>query len=260
MGIPVARGREFTAQDSEQGNKVVIINESFARLHWPGEDPLGRQLRIGEPSSPLSEIVGIVKDSVDFASMKEAPMLYTPFQETESMRLVIHTSIDPSGMIQTLRQEVSLLNENLPMRIMTMNELISTSRWRQRLSVTLLSILGGLGLLLTAVGIYGVTAYIVAQRTREFGVRMALGARGRDVMKLVIRQGIWLVLIGVFIGMAASLAVSRLLKSFLFGLSAADPMTFGIITLLLAGVALLACYIPARRATKVDPMIALRAE
>jgi predicted permease len=260
MGIPVARGREFTAQDSEQGNKVVIINESFARLHWPGEDPLGRQLRIGESSNPLSEIVGIVKDSVDFASMKEAPMLYTPFQDTESMRLVIHTSIDPSGMIQTLRQEVSLLDENLPMRIMTMNELISSSIWRERLGVTLISILGGLGLLLTAVGIYGVTAYIVAQRTREFGVRMALGARGRDVMKLVIRQGMWLVLIGVVIGMAASLAVSRLLKSFLFGLSAADPMTFGVIPLLLVAVVLLACYVPARRATKVDPMIVLRSE
>jgi putative ABC transport system permease protein len=188
------------------------------------------------------------------------PMLYTPFQDIESMNLIIHTSIDPNGMIQPLRREISLLDENLPMKIATMNELISSSQWEQRLGVTLLSILGGLGLLLTAVGIYGVTAYIVAQRTREFGVRMALGARGRDVMKLVIREGMWLVLIGVVIGMAASLAVSRLLKSFLFGLSAADPMTFGIIPLLLAAVALLACYVPARRATKVDPMIALRAE
>jgi predicted permease len=262
MGIPVVRGREFTAQDSERGNKVVVINESFARLYWPGEDSLGKQLRIGEPSSPLSEIVGIVKDSVNFESIRDTPppMLYTPFQEIESTSLIIHTSIDPNGMIPALRREISLLDENLPMRIATMNELISSSRWEQRLGVTLLSILGGLGLLLTAIGIYGVTAYIVAQRTREFGVRMALGARGRDVMKLVIRQGIWLVLIGVVNGMAASLAVSRLLKSFLFGLSAADPMTFGIIPLLLAAVALLACYIPARRATKVDPMIALRAE
>jgi putative ABC transport system permease protein len=262
MGISVVRGREFTAQDGERGNKVVVINESLARRYWPGEDPLGKQLRIGESSNPLSEIVGIVKDSVDFGSMREEPppMLYAPFQDTESMNLIIHTSIDPNGMIQPLRREISLLDENLPMKIATMNELISSSQWEQRLGVTLLSILGGLGLLLTAVGIYGVTAYIVAQRTREFGVRMALGARGRDVMKLVIREGMWLVLIGVVIGMAASLAVSRLLKSFLFGLSAADPMTFGIIPLLLAAVALLACYVPARRATKVDPMIALRAE
>src|SRR5215475_5098308 len=261
MGIPVVRGREFTAQDGKRGNKVVVINESFARRYWPGEDPLGKQLRIGESSNPLSEIVGIVKDSVDIGSMREEPppMLYTPFQDTESTYLIIHTSIDPNGMIQPLRREISLLDENLPMRIATMNEL-SSSHWWQRLGVTLLRILGGLGLLLTAVGIYGVTAYIVAQRTREFGVRMALGARGRDLMKLVIRQGMWLVLIGVFIGMAASLAVSRLLKSFLFGLSAADPMTFGIIPLLLAAVALLACYVPARRATKVDPMIALRSE
>jgi len=262
MGIPVVRGREFTAQDGERGNKVVVINESFARLYLPGQDPLGKKLRIGAPSSSLSEIVGIVKDSVDFESMREEPppMLYTPFQETESMNLIIHTSIDPNGMVQPLRREISLLDENLPMKIATMNEMISPSRWSQRLGVTLLSILGGIGLLLTAIGIYGVTAYIVAQRTREFGVRMALGAQCRDVMKLVIRQGIWLVLIGVFIGLAASLAVSRLLNSFLFGLSAADPMTFGIIPLLLAAVALLACYIPARRATKVDPMIALRVE
>jgi predicted permease len=262
MGISVVRGREFTAQDGERGNKVVVINESLARRYWPGEDPLGKQLRIGESSNPLSEIVGIVKDSVDIGSMREEPppMLYTPFQDIESMNLIIHTSIDPNGMIQPLRREISLLDENLPMKIATMNELISSSQWEQRLGVTLLSILGGLGLLLTAVGIYGVTAYIVAQRTREFGVRMALGARGRDVMKLVIREGMWLVLIGVVIGMAASLAVSRLLKSFLFGLSAADPMTFGIIPLLLAAVALLACYVPARRATKVDPMIALRSE
>jgi predicted permease len=261
MGISVIRGREFTAQDGERGNKVVAINESLARRYWPGEDPLGKQLRIGESSNPLSEIVGIVKDSVDIGSRREEPppMLYTPFQDIESMSLIIHTSIDPNGMIQPLRREISLLDENLPMKIATMNELIS-SPWWQRLGVTLLSILGGLGLLLTAVGIYGVTAYIVAQRTREFGVRMALGARGRDVMKLVIREGMWLVLIGVVIGMAASLAVSRLLKSFLFGLSAADPMTFGIIPLLLAAVALLACYVPARRATKVDPMIALRSE
>src|SRR5215475_11456951 len=221
MGIPVVRGREFTAQDNKRGNQVVVINESFARRYWPGEDPLGKQLRIGEPSNPLSEIVGIVKDSVDFTSLREEPppMLYTPFQDTESIHLIIHTTIDPNSMIQTLRREISLLDANLPMKIATMNELISNSRWEERLSVTLLSILGGLGLLLTAIGIYGVTAYIVAQRTREFGVRMALGARSCDVMKLVIRQGMWLVLIGVFIGMAASLAVSRLLKSFLFGLS-----------------------------------------
>lgn len=260
MGIPVARGREFTAQDSEQGNKVVIINESFARLHWPGEDPLGRQLRIGEPSSPLSEIVGIVKDSVDFASMKEAPMLYTPFQDTEAMRLVIHTSIDPSGMIQTLRQEISLLDENLPMRIMTMNELISSSIWRERLGVTLISILGGLGLLLTAVGIYGVTAYIVAQRTREIGVRMALGAQAGDILKLIMRQGIKLTVIGTIIGLAVALAGMRLLASFLYGVSTTDPMIFAAASIYLIGVALFACLLPALRATKVDPMVSLRHE
>jgi putative ABC transport system permease protein len=259
MGIPVARGREFTAQDSEQGNKVVIINESFAGLHWPGEDPLGRQLRIGEPSSPLSEIVGIVKDSVDFASMKEAPMLYTPFQDTESMGLVIHTSIDPNGMIQPLRREISLLDENLPMRITTMNELVSSSWW-QRLGVTLLSILGGLGLLLTAVGMYGVTAYIVAQRTREIGVRMALGAQAGDILKLIMRQGIKSTVIGTIIGLAVALAGMRLLASFLYGVSTTDPMIFAAASIYLIVVALFACLLPALRATKVDPMVSLRHE
>jgi predicted permease len=259
MGIPVARGREFTAQDSEQGNNVVIINESFARLHWPGEDPLGRQLRMGEPSSPLSEIVGIVKDSVDFARMKEAPMLYTPFQDTESMSLIIHTSIDPNSMIQPLRREISLLDENLPMRITTMNELVSSSWW-QRLGVTLLSILGGLGLLLTAVGIYGVTAYIVAQRTREIGVRMALGAKAGDILKLIMRQGIKLTVIGTIIGLAVALAGMRLLASFLYGVSTTDPMIFAAASIYLIGIALLACFLPALRATKVDPMVSLRRE
>jgi predicted permease len=260
MGISVVRGREFTAKDSERGNNVVVINESFARLHWPGEDPLGKQLRVGEPSGPLREIVGIIKDSVDFASMKEEPMLYTPFQETESMRLVIHTSIDPNGMIQTLRQEVSLLDENLPMRIMTINELISSSIWRERLGVTLISILGGLGLLLTAVGIYGVTAYIVAQRTREIGVRMALGAQAGDILKLIMRQGIKLTVIGTIIGLAVALAGMRLLASFLYGVSTTDPMIFTAASIYLIGVALFACFLPALRATKVDPMALLRHE
>ncbi|MBO0857102.1 MAG: ABC transporter permease [Chloracidobacterium sp.] len=263
MGIPVVRGREFTAQDSERGNNVVVINEAFARLYWPGEDPLGRQLRVGdEPSSPLREIVGIVKDSVDFESMKEEPppMLYTPFQATESTSLVIHTSIDPNGMIQPLRREVSLLDENLPMRIATMNELISNSHWEQRLGVTLLSILGGLGLLLTAVGIYGVTAYIVAQRTHEIGVRMALGAQAGDILKLIMRQGIKLTAIGTLIGLAVALAGMRLLASFLYGVNTTDPMIFAAASIYLIGVALFACLLPALRATKIDPMALLRRE
>jgi len=261
MGISVVRGREFTAQDGERGNKVVVINESLARRYWPGEDPLGKQLRIGESSNPLSEIVGIVKDSVDSGSKREEPppMLYTPFQDTESMSLIIHTSIDPNGMIQPLRREISLLDENLPMKIATMNELIS-SPWWQRLGVTLLSILGGLGLLLTAVGIYGVTAYIVAQRTHEFGVRLALGAQAGDILKLIMRQGIKLTVIGTIIGLAVALAGMRLLASFLYGVSTTDPMIFTAASIYLIGVALFACFLPALRATKIDPMALLRHE
>jgi predicted permease len=262
MGISVVRGREFTAQDSDRGNNVVVINESFARLYWPGEDPLGKQLRIGESSNPLSEIVGIVKDSVDLGSMREEPppMLYTPFQDTESMNLIIHTSIDPNSMIQTLRREVSLLDENLPMRIVTMDELVSSSRWEQRLGVTLLSILGGLGLLLTAVGIYGVTTYIVAQRTREIGVRMALGAQAGDILKLIMMQGIKLTVIGTTIGLAAALAGTRLLASFLYGVSTTDPMIFAAASIYLIGAALFACFLPALRARRIDPMALLRRE
>jgi putative ABC transport system permease protein len=262
MGIPVVRGREFTAQDGERGNKVVVINESFARLYLPGQDPLGKKLRIGDPSSSLSEIVGIVKDSVDFESMREEPppMLYTPFQETESMSLIIHTSIDPNGMIQPLRREISLLDENLPMKIATMNEMISSSRWSQRLGVTLLSILGGIGLLLTAIGIYGVTAYIVAQRTREIGVRMALDAQAGDILKLIMRQGIKSTVIGTIIGLAVALAGMRLLASFLYGVSTTDPMIFAAASIYLIGVALFACFLPALRATKIDPMALLRHE
>ena len=262
MGISVVRGREFTAQDGERGNKVVVINESLARRYWPGEDPLGKQLRIGESSNPLSEIVGIVKDSVDIGSMREEPppMLYTPFQDIESMHLIIHTSIDPNGMIQPLRREISLLDENLPMKIATMNEMISSSRWSQRSGVTLLSILGGIGLLLTAIGIYGVTAYIVAQRTREIGVRMALGAQAGDILKLIMRQGIKSTVIGTIIGLAVALAGMRMLASFLYGVSTTDPMIFAAASIYLIGVALFACFLPALRATKIDPMALLRRE
>jgi putative ABC transport system permease protein len=163
-------------------------------------------------------------------------------------------------MIQTLRREVSLLDENLPVRITTMNELVSSSRWWQRLGVTLLSILGGLGLLLTAVGIYGVTAYIVAQRTREIGVRMALGAQASDIVKLIMRQGIKLTVIGAIIGLAVGLAGMRLLASFLYGVSTTDLMIFAAASIYLIGVALFACFLPALRATKIDPMALLRRE
>jgi putative ABC transport system permease protein len=163
-------------------------------------------------------------------------------------------------MIPALRREISLLDENLPMKISTMNELISSSRWEQRLGVTLLSILGGLGLLLTAVGIYGVTAYIVAQRTHEIGVRMALGAQAGDILKLIIRQGIKLTAIGAIIGLALALAGMRLLASFLYGVSTTDPMIFAAASIYLIGVALFSCFLPSLRATKIDPMALLRRE
>jgi macrolide transport system ATP-binding/permease protein len=272
MGIPIVRGREFSAQDSERGNNVVIINESLARHYWPGEDPLGKQLRVyglcgecddkGESFIPPREIIGIVKDTVAGSVREEPrPLLYIPFQNSLWFHLIVHTSNDTNGVIKGLRREISSLNENLPVEnLMTMTELVSSRLWIQRLGASLLGIFGLLGLLLTAVGIYGVTAYNVAQQTREIGVRMALGAQAGDILRLIMKQVIKLMVIGTTIGLALAFAGTRLLTSFLYGVRVTDPISFAGLSVFMIGVTMIACYLPARRATKVDPMVSLRHE
>jgi putative ABC transport system permease protein len=271
IGLRIVRGRGFTEEETRAGAAVAVVSESTARNLWPGADPLGKELRMeSKPKSSqpgaveLStvQIIGVARDVYSYRRMGEIPPLkfFTPLTEGLSDPGLVRTAGDARKIKPLVMAAIRELDPSLIADLVTLEETIARSPRVRGTDVAslLATVLGLLALFLATIGIYGVMSYAVGQRTREIGIRMALGARSRDVMKLVIRQGMWLVLIGVAIGMAASLAVSRLLKSFLFGLGATDPMTFGMIPLLLAAVALLACYAPARRATKVDPLEALR--
>jgi putative ABC transport system permease protein len=268
MKIPLMQGRDFDARDTLMGSQVVIINETLARKHFLGQNPIGRRINpsfgIDQRGIQWREIVGIVKD-VHHASLKEAAdeESYVPHAQApvNSITMVARTNNDPHNLIASVGREVSALDGELPIfNVRTLEETLSRSLAQQRFNTLLLVIFAGVALLLTAVGLYGVLAYSVTQRTHEFGIRLALGAQARNVLGLVLRQGMKLTLIGVGIGLIGALALTRLMAGFVFGIGVTDPMTFAGIALLLIVIALFACYIPARRATKVDPMIALRYE
>jgi putative ABC transport system permease protein len=265
MRIALKRGRLFTDQEAAAMRHVVVINEMFARQHFPNEDPLGKRVTIymKDDNQPC-EIIGVVSDSKHMNLDAEVrPMAYWPHPELASsgMTLVIRTRDAAAAVTSSARNVIRTLDPEQPVAdARTMESLIGTSVSRARFNTLLLTIFAIVALLLAGVGIYGVMAYSVAQRTREIGVRMALGARAADALWLVVRRGMALSFAGVAIGLAASFALTRLIKALLFDLSATDPLTFAGVSLLLALVALLACLIPARRASKVDPMIALRCE
>ncbi|MFN2455425.1 MAG: ABC transporter permease [Pyrinomonadaceae bacterium] len=263
MRIPLASGREFEATDGEKSQGVVIINETAARRYFaPGQDADGKRLKDSNGHDLL--IVGVAKD-IKYKTLNEPPKpyMYLPlFQNyTPDMTLVVRTKSNPLSVLSGVRNEVHALDANVALfNEKTLVEHAGVSLFAQRLAVTFLSVFGLLALALAAIGIYGVMAYSVAQRTHEIGVRMALGAQTSDVLKLITRQGFALAITGIGIGLLSALALTHLLTSLLYGVSAIDPLTFIVMPLLLGGVALLACYVPARRATKVDPMIALRHE
>jgi predicted permease len=264
MGVPVARGREFTSQDRTGAQSVVMINETLARRLWPGEDPIGKRLRLGGPSDPEAEVIGVARDG-KYATLGEnaRPYIYRPLlQSYESkMTLVVRTAGKPETLIAAVRERIQSLDPNLPVsQITTLADQVNFALFPARLGAALLGAFGLLALGLAATGIYGVIAYSVSQRTQEFGIRMALGADGADVRRLVLREGLKVVLIGVTAGLALSLAATRLITVFLYGVGANDPLTFVGVALLLTAVALLACYLPAWRATKVDPIVTLRRE
>jgi predicted permease len=266
MGTPFVRGRDFTPRDSANAPAVAIINETMARRFFPDEDPIGKRLRIGNPESnpQLREVIGVVKDTL-IRSIGEEPMpvTYRPLaqQHSQWLTLVAHTAGNPKVLLPALRHEVQTLDENLPVQeIKTLDEIVAFSFWPMRMGAGLVGAFGLLGLLLASVGLYGVMSYAVAARTREIGVRMALGAERNDVLRLVVGQGLRVALFGVGAGLLLAFAVTRVLQRFLFGIGAADPLTFACVAALLTLVALLACYLPARRAAKVDPLVALRCE
>jgi putative ABC transport system permease protein len=263
MGIPLLKGRDFTLHDHKQSARVAIINETMARQYWPNEDPMGKRLTMESEDAPR-QIIGVVGDVRHWGLDQgaRAEMYWPLFQNPlVFMTLMVRTTSDPASLAAPVRREVSGIDKDQPVySLKPMGQLVSDSVAQQRLNLLLLTIFAGVALALAAIGIYGVMAYAVTQRTREIGVRIALGAQASDVLKLVIGQGIMQTLVGLAVGLVASFALTRLMKNLLFGVSATDPRTFVFTTLLLAGVALVACYLPARRATKVDPLLTLRRE
>ena len=287
MNIPVLRGRVFTDRDdrshlagrdlskltegekSMAGRNAIVIDEEFARRHWPNEDPIGKRVRLGggdpEPDDPVLEVLGVV-GRVKMESLNQNSdrvQGYFAFNQTpsERMTVIIKGASDPNQLISSARSAVREIDPDQPIfSPRTMNEIRDESVQGEKLTLTLLSLFAGIALVLAIVGIYGVMSYSVTQRTHEIGIRMAIGARPRDVFKMILGHGMKLALIGVGLGLAAAFYVTRFMATMLFGVEPTDATTFGAITAILIGVALLACYIPGRRATKVEPTISLRYE
>jgi putative ABC transport system permease protein len=270
MGIKLLQGRFFNDQDHPQSQPVAIINETMARQYWPAETAVGKRFKLGplDTQSPWITIVGIVGDVKEMGL--EAPPkaeMFFPYQQLPAMLwnmprdLTVRTTGDALSVVTAVRQAVWSVDPAQPIsNVRTMEDILSEEVTQRRIAMTLLAAFAALALLLASLGIYGVLSYAVAQRTQEIGIRMALGANGRDVLRLVMSDGMRLAGAGVAIGLGASLALTQLMKRLLFGVSASDPRTLTGVTLLLLAVALVACYVPARRAAKVDPMVALRNE
>jgi putative ABC transport system permease protein len=260
--LPLRAGREFTDFDTEQSEPIAIVSESLARTLFPRMDPIGKRFKLD--ANPWRTIVGVVGNTRYRALHDVSADVYIPFEQWPNAfleHIAVRTTAEPASLLPVVRREVATLDSSQAVaHVATMEELVAAKLAQPRFSALLLNWLSVGALMLAAVGIYGVLAYSVAQRTREFGSRIALGARGVDILRLVITQGMRLVGLGLVLGLSASLGLTRLLANLLFGVSATDPATFATIVLVLGSVSLLACYVPARRATKVDPLIALRSD
>ena len=268
MKIPLLAGRDFTPQDNENVPMVAVVNESFARQYFPDENPVGARIQWARGSrDQWMTIIGVTGD-VRHASLAEAaePTVFTLYEQQDEqwkrwMFVVIRSQDEPARLARLVQEQVWAIDKQLPVTsIQSTSEVVVASVSSQRFNLVLLSLFAAVALGLAAIGIYGVMSYTVTQRTHEIGVRMALGASAADVLRMVVRQGMTLAATGVAIGLGAAFALTRLMTSLLFGTSATDPLTFVAISLVLAGVALGACFVPARRATRVDPMVALRYE
>jgi putative ABC transport system permease protein len=268
LGVPLIAGRHFTERDKADAPGVVIVNQTLAKRVFPSRDAVGQRLIFTGDDSTPNQIVGVVGDEkVNGLAEQTTPVVYYPFLQDTSpgltKNLVVRTEGDPTAVVSAIRNECRTLEPGLTVaQVMTMEQIIanSPSTFMRRYPALLIGVFAAVALLLAAIGIYGVMSYSVSQQTREIGVRLALGARKLDVLRLVIGRGMLPALAGVGVGVAAAFGLTRLMTGLLFGVEASDPATFGLIALLLVVVALLACYIPARRAAKVDPMIALRCE
>jgi putative ABC transport system permease protein len=267
-GVPLLRGREFSDVDRSNSAPSVIVNQSFAREFFPNRTALGRRIKLGQPDSkaPWLTIVGIVGDvsrPTLFMGYSQARSIYRPLRQAPegSLSVFLRTTGDPRAVEPEVARAVVATDENLPLpTVQTVNESLSWFTAEPRFRAELFSVFSALALLLAAVGIYGVLSQRVSQRTQEIGIRVALGARQDDVLKLIVGEGLWLTLVGIAIGVVCSLVLARFLSSMLYGVTPTDPLTIAAVSFLLVVVALLACYVPARRAVRLDPLIALRCE
>jgi predicted permease len=264
MQIPVVDGRDFDDRDHANGQRVVVINQQMAEMLWPGESAVGKRILIGTESRDLIEVVGVVKTG-KYRNLAEDPKPYFYYPMTQrrpaNMSLVVRTSVDPRGLAASIRKEVQNIDRSVPVvSVKTMTEHLTYALWAPNMAASFSLAFGVLAILLSAVGLYSVMAYVVSQRTREVGIRMALGANRADVLRMITAQGMRLAVIGVVIGLLLSLGLARALSSLLIGVSGYDVTTFVIVSAVLVLVAFIACYLPARRATKIDPLVALRYE
>ena len=275
MEIPLLSGREFTGLDVDEARGVAIISASMARRFWPDSDPIGRQMRLQVPEQkyfwipesknlPLT-IIGVAGDvrHDGMADRGNLPQFYLPYLQNPSslMHLVVRTPSDPLSWANAVRNEVWAVDREQPVfDVKTIEEVVAESFARPRVIAYLTGAFAALAIVLATMGIYGLLSYSVSQRTHEIGIRMVLGARPNEIVKSIVRQGLKLTLVGVAIGLVVSFALTRVMASMLYGVSATDPVTFGMVALLLTAVAALASYVPARRAARVDPMVALRTE
>jgi putative ABC transport system permease protein len=265
MGIPLLRGRNFTSDELREPRQKILINEVLARTYFASEDPIGQRLDVGMFEKPTpAEIIGVV-GNVRYDSLvdESPPAVYFPHPDLaySFMTLVVRTDGEPAAIAPAIQREIRTLDPNQPVSdLRTMNQVMSEWVSRSRFNTLLLGLFAGLATLLSAVGIFGVMNYSVALRTRELGLRLAVGAQPRQVLLLVLKQGLLLTIAGVILGLAAAFALTRLLSGLLFGVAAVDVTTFATISLLLVVVSLLACYLPARRAMRIDPLTALRYE
>jgi predicted permease len=266
MRVPLLRGRAFTESDNKTAPPVVVVNQTMADKYWPHQDPLGKRFSLKTPTGPAKtlQVVGVVTNG-KYLFISEDPTLffYVPLAQnyTSVRALQVRSSVPPEGLLNPVQAEIHRLAPDLPVTDpKTMKQAIGDNLLEYRLGAAVAAAMGGIGLILAVIGIYGIVSFSAAQRTREIGIRMALGGSAGDVLRLILQQGIRMVIIGLGIGILAALGITRIMTRLLVGVSPSDPITYATVALLLASVALLACWIPARRATRVDPGIALRYE
>jgi putative ABC transport system permease protein len=262
MGIALLRGRDFTAADIAEGHRVTVINEALAEQFWPNADPLGQQVFSVYHPDQVNVVVGVVGNVKDVAlDAKSPPEIYAPYSYWNVMTLIVRGPLENSALIDAVRHNTAAIDPQVPVyNAAGLNDIVSHSIARQRFELFLLVLFAAIGLFLAAVGIFGLLAFAVSRRTHEIGVRLALGARPESVVGMLVGEGLRLLGMGAAIGIAAALALTRLMAGLLYNVSPADPLTYAAVVVTLTTVGAFACYLPARRALKVDPMVALRQE